>query len=80
MKLCMGSLLTKILGFYSKLDEQIDGFGLTKLGLALADLDIVVDPGNPVPRNKMRVAETFGLNSRYFDVNSDICRESSWFL
>ena len=39
-------------------------------------LEIVVDPGNPIPRNKMRVAETFGLNSRYLVVNSDICWES----
>jgi hypothetical protein len=42
----------------------------------VADLEIVVDTGNPVPRNKMMVAETFGLNSRYLVVNSDICQES----
>ena len=47
-----------------------------KGGAGGGDLEIVVDPGNPIPRNKMRVAETFGLNSRYLVVNSDICRES----
>ena len=44
-------------------------------GSQLADLEIVVDPSN-----KTRLAETFGLNSHYFVVNMDICRESRFLL
>ena len=38
-----------------------------------SDLEIVVDPGYPIPSNKTRLAETFTLISHYFDVNMDIC-------
>jgi hypothetical protein len=43
-----------------------------------ADLEIVLDAGNPVPSNKTKLAETFGLISHYFVVNMVICHKSFW--
>ena len=34
-----------------------------------ADLEIVVDPGIPVPSDKIRLVETFVLTTRHFVVN-----------
>ena len=45
-----------------------------------ADLEIVVDPGIPVPSDKIRLTETFVLTSRYFVVNLGICLESQYFI
>ena len=45
-----------------------------------ADLEIVVDPGNRVPSNKTRLAETFKLISHNFVVNMDICHGLRFLL
>ena len=38
------------------------------------------EPGNLVPRNKMRLTETFRLKLRYFVLNLDVCEESCYFV
>ena len=55
---------------YYKINDDIE------IDATNSDLEIVVDPGNPVPINKTRLAETFRLSSRYFVGNMDICRGS----